>query len=76
MVRREYELASLPGYVAINHVLLMLSIHRQDGQTAVHLAARNGHLDILRKLVRLGIEIDDRDSVSRHTPIFLSVCFF
>ena len=28
------------------------------------MTARNGHMDILRKLILLGIEIDDRDSVS------------
>ncbi|KAK0043240.1 ankyrin repeat and death domain-containing protein 1A, partial [Biomphalaria pfeifferi] len=31
------------------------------GMTAVHLAAKNGHIDVLKALLMQGVEVDDRD---------------
>jgi len=41
------------------------------GETALHLAARDGNLDLARRLVAAGAEIDVRDSLAR-TPLMLA----
>ena len=43
----------------------------QDGRTALHLAALNGHHEALRKLLLYGVEIDDRDIVSLHCDVIV-----
>lgn len=35
----------------------------QNGETAVHLAAKNGHAEVLKRLLLCGVEVDDRDVV-------------
>ena len=35
----------------------------QEGRTAVHLAAMNGHHDTLKALLLFGVEVNDRDTV-------------
>ena len=36
----------------------------QVGATAVHLAAEKGHGHVMRRLLLVGVEVDDRDVVS------------
>ncbi len=45
-------------------------IYLQEGQTAVHLAAASGHVEVLDKLLLYGVEVHDRDSVSAETMTF------
>ncbi|XP_017774370.1 PREDICTED: NF-kappa-B inhibitor cactus [Nicrophorus vespilloides] len=40
-----------------------------DGQTCVHLAALNGHVDVLRHLVWYGADINARDGCSGYTAL-------
>jgi ankyrin repeat protein len=43
-------------------------MHAQHGETPLHLAAREGHLDIVRGLVSARADIWARDEVSLETP--------
>lgn len=45
----------------------------QDGRTAVHLAAMNGHHDVLKKLLLFGVEVADRDMVGVLTDTVPSI---
>lgn len=37
---------------------------RQDGNTAVHLAAQRGNTEVLQKVVETGVDVDERNIVS------------
>jgi ankyrin repeat protein len=40
---------------------------KQAGQTPIHLAAAGGHVDVLKKLLLVGVEVNDKDNVNNET---------
>lgn len=38
----------------------------QEGNTALHLAAGRGHLAVLQQLVDIGLDLEERNAVSRN----------
>jgi len=44
-----------------------------DGRTALHMAARYGHVEIAQSLLRHGASVDVRSSSGGDTPLFLAV---
>jgi len=53
--------SSLVGRLISNDVACCMSV--QHGQTALHLAASGGHLDVIQLLVEKGMNLDVRDKV-------------
>jgi ankyrin repeat protein len=47
----------------------------QFGWTPVHLAARAGNEDVLKKLLLYGVEIDQRDNVNIKSFTLFLICF-
>ena len=47
----------------------------QEGRTAVHLAAMNGHHDTLKALLLFGVEVNDRDTVRSTLAIRLRTTY-
>lgn len=45
-------------YISIQAVLEVAQIRNNDGLSCVHVAAKNGNMEILRKLQRIGIDMD------------------
>lgn len=44
----------------------------QDQNTALHLAAKNGHAEVLQKIVETGVDVDEKNIVSyKQLPIGL-----
>ncbi|OAP54920.1 hypothetical protein AYL99_10620 [Fonsecaea erecta] len=69
--------AAEKGLRVIVEVLLelpQLQVNEQDpdGRTALHLAAKNGHADIVRLLLKYKAKVDDTDREGR-TPLYLAV---
>ena len=54
---------SLSLYIYISTCIF----HKQEGQTAVHVAAASGKVDVLKKFLLAGIEVDDRDTVTYYS---------
>lgn len=44
-----------------------------DGQTCAHVAALNGHIDVLRHLVWYGADINAREGKSGYTPLHIAI---
>ena len=55
-----------------SHTLLALTISLQYGDTALIIAARDGHTDIVRELLSSGANVDQFDNVSdKNTYMYL-----
>ena len=44
--------------------LIMSFISYQDGRTALHIAAKNGNIEVARLLLDKGADVNSRDNVS------------
>lgn len=46
--------------------LLIIIMYQQDGDTALHWAAMNGHTDIVTILLEYNADVHIKDNVSQH----------
>lgn len=42
----------------------MKHFYFQEENTALHLAAKNGHLSVLQKIIDIGVDLDEENMVS------------
>ena len=45
-------------YISIQTILEVVHVRNNEGQSCIHVAAKNGNTEILRKLRDLGVDID------------------
>lgn len=52
-------------YDLLLHVTMMLNTNLmfQDCQSALHLAAKQGHHEVVKRLLMVGVDVDDREAV-------------
>jgi ankyrin repeat protein len=51
-------LEEIMKYISIQTILEVAQIRNNDGLSCVHVAAKNGNMEILRKLQYIGIDMD------------------
>lgn len=49
------------------YIYVWSDVYFQEENTALHLAAKNGHLSVLQKIIDLGVDLDEKNLVSTFT---------
>lgn len=66
-------LEEIAKYVSIQTLLEVSKVRNMEGLTCVHVAAKNGNMEILRKLQSLGLDMNIQDFNSGKTALHLAV---
>jgi ankyrin repeat protein len=49
-----------------------LNLQNQWGRTALHIAACKGHADVIRTLVKAGVDVNERCTTTKNTPLHVA----